>query len=233
MRKEPINFQNVVGKIPIGQKIEVYVSEGNFEGTYSSFIYDLDDKFIYILMPTNTSGLKAVVRKGGSFYISFIDEKERRIGFKTTLNDIIKEEDRVIYKAERPKEEAYIMEFRENFRVDILAKADISFIKHSEISKGEATAIDISASGAKLSAGISLEDELEIGDTIFVSFELEGIALNNVESRIVRRTLSKGEKVNHYGIKFVNLDKKLEDRIIKFCIRKQLEMARKMKGLWE
>ncbi len=231
MRKEPISLKNINALIPMGQKVEVYVPEGNFKGTYSSFIYDMDEDFIYLLMPTDERGLKAVIRKGKNFYVSFVDKKDRRIGFLTTLEDIVNDEDRVIYKISKPKEDAYSIEFRENFRVDILTDAKITYIKGADISKSSGTVIDISASGAKISVGLAVETKLEIGDRIFLSFKLDDIQMDNIEAKVVRKATSKADKVNHYGLHFINLDKKLEDKLIKFCIRKQFELARKMRGL--
>ncbi len=231
MRKEPISLKNIDKIIPIGQKVEVYIPKGNFQGTYSSYIYDFDDNYIYILMPTNENGLKAIIRQNDELYISFVDTKDRRIGFLSHLIEIINEEDKTLYKISKPKQEAYSIEFRENFRVDILTDAMITYIKDSNISKSIGSVIDISASGAKLSVGMSLAEKFNIGDSVFLSFSLNNMSLNNIEAKIVRKSLSKVDKVNHYGLHFINLDKKVEDAIIKFCIKRQLELARKMKGL--
>jgi c-di-GMP-binding flagellar brake protein YcgR len=191
----------------------------------------MDTQFIYLLMPTNKNGLKAIIRKGDELYVSFVDKKDRRIGFSSHLLDVLNDDDKTLYKIDKPNKEAYSIEFRENFRVDILTDATITYIKGSNISKSVGSVIDISASGAKLSVGISLEDKLEVNDTLFLSFSLNEMELQNIEAKIVRKALSRVDKVNHYGLHFVNLDKKVEDSIIKFCISRQLELARKMRGL--
>jgi len=231
VRKEPISLKNINELIPLGQKVEVYIPEGNFKGTYSSFIYDIDEKFIYLLMPTDERGIKAIIREGDSLYVSFVDKKDRRIGFATYLKEKVNDEDRIIYKIDTPKEDAYSIEFRENFRVDILADAQITYIKADNISKSSGTVIDLSASGAKLSVGIASKLALEVGDRIFISFNLKDIQLKNIEARVVRKIESRADKVNHYGLHFINPDKKLEDKLIKFCISRQLELARRAKGL--
>ncbi len=231
MRKEPVSLKHIDELIPLGQKVEIYVPKGNFEGTYSSFLYDMDDKFLYILMPTDERGLKAVIRKNDEFYISFVDKKDRRIGFSTSLVEIVGDEDKTIYKIKKPEKEAYSIEFRENFRVDVLSNANVTLIKDSNISKGEGTIIDISASGAKLSVNVALNIAMDVGDRVFLSCKLGDTTLDNIEARVVRKAIAESEGVNHYGLRFVNLDKKLEDKLIKFCINRQFELARKMSGL--
>ncbi len=231
MRKEPISLKNISELIPLGQKVEVYIPEGNFKGTYSSFIYDMDEHFIYLLMPTDERGIKAIIREGDNLYVSFVDKKDRRIGFSTHLKETVNDDDRIIYKIDKPEEDAYSIEFRESFRVDILADAQITYIKGADISKGSGTVIDLSASGAKLSVGIASSLSLEVGDRIFVSFSLNDMQLKNIEARVVRKAESRVDKVNHYGLHFINIDKKLEDKLIKYCINRQLELARKARGL--
>ncbi len=233
VRKEPINVKNAEKIIPIGQKIDIFVRDGDFEGIYSSYIYDMDEKYIYILLPTNKNGLNAYIRRGEVFDISFIDSKERRVGFSTKLVDVIKEEDdKTIYKVEKPKEVFYRIELRESFRVDILTESEIMYFKNAIPRKNKATIIDISAGGAKLSANIELATKLNIGDKVFLSFELDdNMKLENIEAKVVRKAIAKENGLHHYGLQFINLDKDTKEKLIKFCINKQLEFVRKMRGL--
>ncbi len=231
MRKEPINIKDVKKAVPLGQKIDIFVREGDFEGIYSSYIYDMDDEYIYILSPTNKNGLTAYIRRGEMFDVSFIDKDEKRVGFPAKLIDINKENDKTIYKIEKPKELFYRIELRDNFRVDILAESDILYFKNSIPSKGKATIIDISAGGAKLSANIEMSTKLNVGDEIFLSFDLDTLKIDNVKAKIVRKAIAKENGLHHYGLQFVGLDKKTKEQLIKFCIQKQLEFVRKMRGV--
>ncbi len=232
MRKEPLKVKDVDKIVPIGQKIEIFVREGDFEGVYSSYIYDLDTDYIYLLTPTNHNGLKAYIRKNELFDVSFIDKNEKRIGFSTTLVSIEEKDEKIIYKISKPKEIFYRIELRENFRVDILAEADILYFKLSIPQKAKATIIDISAGGAKLSASMKLSANLNINDAVFLTFELEdGMRFENIKAKIVRKALAKENKINHYGLQFVEIDKPLREKMIKFCLNKQIEFVRKMRGL--
>ncbi|WP_026939479.1 flagellar brake protein [Hippea alviniae] len=227
MRKEPIKVSDISKVIPIGQKVMVYVQEGNFQGTYSSFIYDIDEsKNIYISMPTNENGLKAVVREGEKLEVSFVDRRGFRIGFTSKLKEILNKDGQVIYKLDKPTSLARV-ELRENFRVPVLIEASFYAFKNGKIEKAKGTILDISAGGVRLSTDI----ELEVRDKLYLEFDLGGTKLEEIEAEVVRKAITGEEGVNHYGLRFTDLSKDEEDMIIKFCLSKQLELARKMRGL--
>lgn len=225
MRRESVNIKDIGKIIPLGQKIMVYVNKGNFKGTYSSYIYDIDDNGIYILMPTNENGLKAVIRKQEKIDISFVAKNNGRIGFNSEVKNIVKKEDRVIYLLKRP-EKMEKMELRENFRVEVLLNAEFYYIQKGKIQKYKGTIIDISAGGIKLSCDL----DLEIRDRLFLKFNLGNYLLDQIETEVSRKVITGEKGVKHYGLRFIGLDKNKEEKIIKFCINKQLEFARKMRG---
>ncbi len=226
MRREILNLKDMNKIIPLGQKIMVYVNEGNFKGTYSSYIYDIDDNGIYILMPTNENGLKAVIREHEAIDVSFVTKNNGRIGFNSEIKNIIKKEDKVIYLLKRP-EKIEKMELRDNFRVEVLLDVEFYYIQKGRIQKHKGTIIDISAGGVKLSCDL----DLEIRDRLFLKFKLGSYLLDQIETEVARKVITGEKDVKHYGLKFIDLDKDKEERIIKFCINKQLEFARKMRGV--
>ncbi len=226
MREELIRVKDINKIIPVGQKVMVYVEQGNFEGTYSSFIYDMDDEYIYILMPTNQRGLKAVIREGEKISVSFVTARGYRIGFHAPVVERITRGSKTLYKLSKPREVVKV-ELRENFRVEALVEAEFFYFKDGKIQTGKGTIIDISAGGVKLSCDV----ELQIGDRLFLKFSLSGNLLEQVEAEVVRRAITGDKDIKHYGLRFVDLDKEKEEKIIKFCINKQMELARRMKGL--
>ncbi len=226
MRKEAIKLSNLDKMIPMGQKVMINIDEGNFKGTYSSYIYDIDDKFIYIMMPTNENGLKAVMREGEKISVSFVAKAGYRIGFVVYVAEVILDGKTVIYKLSKP-EMAVRIELRENFRVELLMDVEFYHFKEGKIIKGTGTVIDISAGGIKLSC----DEDLEVRDKLFLKLQLGDYILDNIEAEAVRKAITGEEGIKHYGLKFVNINKDKEDKIIKFCIGKQLEAARKMKGI--
>jgi len=227
LRREPISSKKVDKIVPIGQKIMFFITEGNFKGTYSSYIYDKDDDYIYVLMPTNTKGIKGILRENDSVEVSFVDDKNRfRIGFSTKVNKIIKDDKKVIYRLDKPTEIARI-ELRNNFRVDDLIDTNFFYFKDSKIKKEKGVIIDISAGGIKLST----DCDLETRDKLFLEFNLNNDKMSEIEGEVVRKAVTGEKDVKHYGIQFIDLDKKTENKIVKYCISKQMETLRKMKGL--
>ncbi len=227
MRREPIRVSDIGKVIPVGQKVMVYIESGNFEGTYSSYIYDVDEDLnIYIAMPTNENGLKAVIREGERIEVSFVDRRGYRIGFTSRVLGIIKKDEQVIYKLGKPEALARV-ELRESFRVPVFIEAQFYIFKSGKIEKSKGVILDISAGGAKLSTNL----ELNVRDRLFMEFDLGEHRLEEIEAEVVRKAITGEEGVNHYGLRFLNLTKEQEEVIIKFCIARQLELARKMRGL--
>ena len=227
MRREPIRVADIGKVIPLGQKIMVYIDGGNFAGTYSSYIYDIDENYnVYISMPTNENGLKAVIREGSRVEISFVSNKGYRVGFTSRLIEVIKKDERVIYKLNKP-ESLVKVELRENFRVPVLIEVRFYVFKGGKIEKAEGTILDISAGGAKLSADVNLE----VRDKLFLDLNLGIKKLEEIEAEVVRKAITGEEGVKHYGLSFTDLTKEQEDAIIKFCLSRQIELARKMRGL--
>ena len=227
MRREPIRVADIGKVIPVGQKVMVYIEEGNFAGTYSSYIYDVDENYnVYIAMPTNENGLKAVIREGDRVEVSFVNNKGFRIGFTARLVETIKKGDRVIYKLGKPESLARV-ELRENFRVPVLIETQFYVFKGGKIEKSSGTILDISAGGVKLSTDL----DLDVRDKLFMDFELGNRKLEEIEAEVVRKAITGEEGVKHYGLRFTDLTKEQEDAIIKFCLARQIELARKMRGL--
>ncbi len=224
MKDEVINLKDIDSIIPVGQKIMVYIKNGNFQGTYSSYIYDID-KYIHILIPTNENGLKAVMRKKDEIDISFVAKNGDRLGFQSIVVGSTKEGSNIIYQIQKPKT-IKKTELRNNFRVQVLIDAEFYYFKDGKIKKGTGTIIDISAGGARLSC----EEELTVRDKISLKFAL-GEYLENIDAEVVRIALTGEDNIRHYGLRFINVSKDKEDKIIKFCISKQLETLRKMRGI--
>jgi len=207
--------------IPIGEKIIFNILDTNFKGIYSSYIDDLDKTSLYVLMPTDARGIKGVAKKGDRVAISFIDAKKGRLGFFSVVEDIIKDNKKIIYKISRP-EKLFRTELRDNFRVDTFIEAIYNIQGTFQKRFKKTTILNLSAGGAK----ISVDNELQIGDKINLSFHLDGYKMGFLEAEICRE--AKAEiGLYHYGVKFVDMPNDSKERIIKYCIKKQLEMIRK------
>ncbi len=207
--------------IPIGEKIIFSILEGNFKGMYLSYIDDLDKTNLYVLMPTDIRGIKGIAKKGDEVEISFIDAKKGRLGFFSTIEDIIKDNKKIVYKISRPKK-LFRTELRNNFRVDTFIEAVYNISGTFQKRFKRATILDLSAGGAK----ISVDNELRIRDKINLSFHIDGYKIGFLEAEIARKAKMKGE-IYHYGVRFIDAPHDSKERIIKYCIKRQMEMIRK------
>lgn len=223
MEKEKVFTKNIKEIIDVGQNISVEIPSGDYKGVYYSYVYDEDDKHFYILLPTDTLGRAAFLRAGDSITISCISKKNTRVGFETKLVQIIKN-DKTLYKINKPIE-FYKYEFRENFRVDVLINAKCYFYDHNhQLQTRQASVLNLSASGAK----ISLNEYLELNKSIIIEFTLENKTFN-LSATIVRRS-EIDKSTFHYGVKFEELDQKDKDFLIRFCLKKQMEILRMQRG---
>jgi c-di-GMP-binding flagellar brake protein YcgR len=225
LKYEQINIKDIDSTIPVSQKIMVYIEEGNFAGKYSSYIYDFDGESLLILIPTDDKGSKAVLRTNDNVHISFIAKNGKRLGFSSSIIKAEKDGNNTLYRVKKPTT-ILEMDLRDNFRVEVLMDTEFFYFNDGKIQKSKGTILDISAGGIKLSC----EEELEVRSKIFLKLVLNDYILDGIEAEVVRIALIKDDKVKHYGLRFTNLDKEKEDRIIKFCINKQLEEIRKLRG---
>jgi c-di-GMP-binding flagellar brake protein YcgR len=223
MEKERVFAKNIKEIIDVGQNISVEIPSGDYKGVYYSYVYDEDDNHFYILLPTDTLGRAAFLRVGDSITISCISKKNIRVGFETKVVQIIKG-DKTLYKITKPSE-FYKYEYRESFRVDVLINAKCYFYDHNhQLQTKQASILNLSASGSK----ISLNEYLELNKSIIIEFTLENKTFN-LNATIVRRS-EIDKSTFHYGLKFEEVDQKDKDFLIRFCLKKQMEILRMQRG---
>jgi c-di-GMP-binding flagellar brake protein YcgR len=223
MEKERVFTKNIKEIIDVGQNISVEIPSGDYKGVYYSYVYDEDDNHFYILLPTDTLGRAAFLRVGDSITISCISKKNIRVGFETKVVQIIKG-DKTLYKITKPSE-FYKYEYRESFRVDVLINAKCYFYDHNhQLQTKQASILNLSASGSK----ISLNEYLELNKSIIIEFTLENKTFN-LNATIVRRS-EIDKSTFHYGLKFEEVNQKDKDFLIRFCLKKQMEILRMQRG---
>jgi c-di-GMP-binding flagellar brake protein YcgR len=223
MEKEKVFAKNIKEIIDVGQNISVEIPNGDYKGVYYSYVYDEDDNHFYILLPTDALGRAAILRIGDFITISCISKKNIRVGFETKVVEIIKE-NKTLYKIIKPTA-FYKYEYRENFRVDVLINAKCYFYDHNhQLQTRQASILNLSASGSK----ISLNEYLELNKSIIIEFTLENKTFN-LNAMIIRRS-EIDKSTFHYGVKFEEVDQKDKDFLIRFCLKKQMEILRMQRG---
>ncbi|MGC8502531.1 flagellar brake protein [Desulfurella sp.] len=224
MEKEKVSAKSIKEIIDIGQNINIEILNGDYKGIYYSYVYDEDNEGFLILLPTDNLGRVGFVKKGDTISISCISKKNMRVGFDSKILQIIKDNDKTLYKISKPTE-FYKYEFRENFRVDVLLNAKFFYYNsNKQLQTKQAWVINLSASGAK----ISLNEFFELNNTIIVEFTLENKVFN-LNAVIVRR-LQIDKSTYHYGIRFEEINQKDKDFLIKYCLKKQMEFLRMQRG---
>ncbi|MGB9755863.1 MAG: flagellar brake protein [Desulfurella sp.] len=224
MEKEKVSAKSIKEIIDIGQNINIEILNGDYKGIYYSYVYDEDNEGFLILLPTDNLGRVGFVKKGDTISISCISKKNMRVGFDSKILQIIKDNDKTLYKISKSTE-FYKYEFRENFRVDVLLNAKFFYYNsNKQLQTKQAWVINLSASGAK----ISLNEFFELNNTIIVEFTLENKVFN-LNAVIVRR-LQIDKSTYHYGIRFEEINQKDKDFLIKYCLKKQMEFLRMQRG---
>jgi len=224
MEKEKVFVKDTKEIIDVGQNINVEILTGDYKGIYYSFVYDEANDGFLILLPTDTLGRVGFARVGDTISISCISKKGMRVGFDSKILQIIKDDNKTLYKISKPKE-FYKYDFRENFRVDVLIDAKCYWYDNvGKLQTANTSILNLSASGAK----ISLSYFLELNKTIYIEFTLENKTFS-INATIVRRQ-EIDKSTFHYGVHFEELNQKDKDILIKFCLKKQLEILRMQRG---
>ncbi|MGC8706124.1 MAG: flagellar brake protein [Desulfurella sp.] len=224
MEKEKVFPKDINEIISVGQNINIEILTGDYKGIYYSYVYDEDKDGFLIFPPTDSLGRMGFVKVGDMISVSCISKKNMRVAFDSKILQIIKNSDKTLYKITKPTE-FYKYEFRENFRVDVLLNATCYFYDTSnKLQTKQASILNLSASGAK----VSLNEFFELNKPIILEFTLENKTFN-VNATIVRR-LQIDKNTYHYGVKFEEMDHKDKDFLIKFCLKKQMELLRMQRG---
>lgn len=224
MEKEKVFAKNIKEIIDIGQNINVEILNGDYKGIYYSYVYDEDNDSFLILLPTDNFGRVGIVKVGDTISIICISKQNMRVGFDSKILQILKNSDKALYKIAKPTE-FYKYEFRENFRVNVSLNAKFFYYNsNKQLKTKQAWVINLSASGAK----ISLNEFLELNNTIVIEFTLENKVFN-INAVIVRR-LQIDKSTYHYGVRFEEINQKDKDFLIKFCLKKQMEILRMQRG---
>lgn len=224
MEKEKVFAKNIKEIIDIGQNINVEILNGDYKGIYYSYVYDEDNEGFLILLPTDNFGRVGFVKTGDTISVSCISKQNMRVGFDSKILQILKNSDKTLYKISKPTE-FYKYEFRENFRVDVLLNAKISYYdSKNKFQTRQAWIINLSASGAK----ISLNEFFELNNNIIIEFTLENKTFS-INAVVVRR-LQIDKSTYHYGVHFGEINQKDKDFLIKFCLKKQMEILRMQRG---
>ncbi len=203
---------NLKSYIPIGQKIEVEVKEGNYRGFYLSRIEDVTD-VIKIALPTDEEGRYAILANMTPIFVSYF-LGDKRLGFNSINIEKITENHLKLLVISFP-DEIFRIEKREFFRVEVNVPSVLLY-EEQEI---KCLIVDISGGGVLIRTDV----ELKTGGIVKIFI---ATVESNLEIRIVRRIKTDDARRFEYGAKFVHIKEKLRDKIIGYCFSESIKQKK-------
>lgn len=217
-------FHNL--KFVINSKVEIAYNEGY----YKSNIEDVHDNFISISIPIR-QGEYIPLRKGEIIEVIYY-YKENIYKFNIVVIDR-KVNNIPIIQLAYPKE-VFKIQRRKSVRVPIVCSIlyskliDKSYTKELQDVKSEdklfkAIMVDLSGGGLK----IKLKEELSPGDILKMHIPI-GTEEFVVKGSVVRFEKDEENRLNIYGVCFIELDNRIREKIIKFIfqiMRNQMKKA--------
>lgn len=214
-------------KFNINGKLEIVWSDGY----YKSDIQDLTDQYIAISIPIK-DGQYIPLRQGEQLEVLYFYNKEEMYKFYTVV--VGRKVDKVpVILLEFPKELIKIQR-RKFVRVPIVCAIDLSKIENGNIDSDvkklveknqaliKAVMVDLSGGGMR----IKIKNELKLDDSIIAYIPLDSGEVA-IKGEVVR--VEKDEEKRYVcGINFVDLEEKVQDKIIRYIFQIMRNQRRKV-----
>lgn len=201
------------------------------DGYYKSIIQDIDRDSIYINIPVNEG--KYLSLNCNDKITVFYFHGEKIFKFRTIV--IGRKVEKILLIALRKPQKMQRIQRRNFVRINLILKTyaaliddkrDLEEICHAnkcntQFNFFDADIIDISGGGLK----ISTKKEIQFGEEIIVNvpFENENMA---IKGRIIRKQNEKEKYI--YGVKFLNIDVKTREKIIRFIFSKMRKQVHRL-----
>lgn len=220
-------IKNIEQFLEINININVEVLKGSYKGMYSSRIEDINNKSIFISIPTSQS-VPVPLAPNTSLELSFLNTKGR-FSFQTQV--ITKVKDKIQMLELKKPEIIYRKELRKYFRVDTRLKATL-FVINFNIEKGDLNMVkdsfdtiikDISGGGMKIATIAPLKEEQAVEFNLFDSLGLKKEIFGKV-SKIFPPEPNSGKFVA--GIEFISIKENDRDKIIQYVFKRQIELRK-------
>lgn len=209
----------------IGQRVKVRIAEPD-QPWYSSRIEDYDDGKITISAPLY-KGTVVAIRLGAPVQVGY-EQPDALYSFTSRViaRRVLKTSDLRLYDLSLPTAVARFQR-REMFRLPIVIPVQFSVstlperdttIDLNEVHQG--CALDISGGGVKLAADL----RLPVGSSLELTF-LDQIFDQVIKGKIVNshelENPERSEYKYHYGVKFIDLDPRVQDKIVSAIFAEQ------------
>lgn len=210
----------------INQKIELKVLHGPFASAYSTYVEDVDNGSLVVARPTVGGELIALM-PGDAVRVEFAIKGSARIAFPTRILSMDVRVVPVVVLAPPEKGQVERFQQRDFVRLDAFVKIDYTILYSPEPGvrrqlRHQSQTRDISGNGAQ----ILCPEPYPPGTQMDIHLDVGGKMLHTVAEVI--RAADQGKAPGDYwiGVRFVGMDERTRDQIIRYIFNEQRERRR-------
>lgn len=210
----------------INQKVELQILSGPLASAYSTYVDDVQDQYISLVRPT-VGGETVPLASGDQVRVEFAQAGSARISFQTRVVDVAVHVVPVVMVALPEPEKVQRFQQRDFVRLDVRLPLTYYIIYAPEggvrpTGSFSSHTRDISGNGAQ----ILCPDAYPAGTQLDLHIELPGRRLH-VVGEVIRAVEFVRPKEHWLGVRFIGLDERDRDLIIRFIFNEQRERRRK------
>lgn len=216
----------------ISQKVSLRISQGSWEGLYSTYVEGIEQKAMTVAHPMH-GGAVVPLQVGEAVLVEFIDGGERLL-FSTRVLGYYTQVVPILSLAVPTPGSILRHQQRDFVRLDANLPLRYAFMAAETSDEGaeEATekvylpgrTMDISGSGAQ----IVVQEIQPIGTRLELVLNLQGIDVH-LETEVVRLPQYPTPRAIWLGVRFVRVDERDRERIVRYIFSEQ--RSRRQKGL--
>jgi c-di-GMP-binding flagellar brake protein YcgR len=209
----------------INQKIELKVLHGSFAAAYSTYVEDVDNDSLVVVRPT-VGGELIALTPGAAVRVEFAIKGSARIAFHTRVLSMAVRGLPVLILAPPEKGQVERFQQRDFVRLEDAVPLDYTILYSPDPSlrrpgKLKTHTRDISGNGAQ----ILCPESYAPGTQLDINLDVGGKSLHAVAEVIRTVDQAKGSEC-WVGIRFVGMDERTRDQIIRYIFNVQRERRR-------
>lgn len=221
----------------VNGNMEIEITNGLYQGTYSSRIEEVMDNELEIAIPSKQGHLLPLPK--GTWFLGKIMQCGSMYLFKSKINHVALQQNVPTWTIEKPEEIEKIQRrsyVRMDARLPVSVKIHVEgenilliegknySAKELENKVWELNTKDISGSGAKIIAKMKIPEETNVS----LTFQLPEIGAFYALARVIRSELINPELGLYWiGVHFIGLTERERDKIVRFIFKKQVELRKR------
>ena len=207
-----------IKNLTVNQNIELEINEGPYQGRYISKISNITEEEITIMAIYD--GELLPLRKNLPLNVYFYGE-HAVYRFKSSIKERIRNPIPLLVLVH--PEEVERIQRRQYFRLKVNKKIHYRLAANEQSDYKETRILDISGGGIKM----VINTELEMGDKLQFFIDIAPLKEILFTGKIVRITKLADRNTKAAGIKFINVKRSIQDKIISWIFEYQSELRRR------